>query len=81
MTIPKRENLAKKVQGPFDFSEEEDKFIALALYKYGYGSWEMIRNEIRNSNLFRFNWIAKTWTIQDIQKRCEQIVSKLKKEV
>ena len=53
----------------------------MALYKYGYGSWEMIRNEIRNSNLFRFNWVAKTWTVQDIQKRCEHLVSKFKKEV
>lgn len=28
----------------FDFSDEEDKFIAMSLYKYGYGSWELIRN-------------------------------------
>jgi len=33
--IPKKEGVVKK--GPFDFTEEEDKFLALALYKYGYG--------------------------------------------
>jgi hypothetical protein len=47
----------------FDFSDEEDKFLAYSLIKYGYGSWELIRNELRNSDRFIFNWIVKTRTI------------------
>lgn len=65
----------------FDFSDEEDKFIAMGLYKYGYGSWELIRNEIRNSDRFKFNWVVKSRTVQDIQKRCDYLVQKFKKEV
>ena len=66
---------------PFDFTEEEDKFIAMSLYKFGYGSWELIRNNLRNSVLFRLNWVVKMRTVQDIQKRCEHLVQKFKKEV
>lgn len=65
----------------FDFSEEEDKFLAYGLFKYGYGSWELIRNEFRNSDRFMFNWIVKTRSIQDIQKRCDYLIAKFKKEV
>jgi len=31
-----------------DFSEVEDRFILHCLYKYGYNSWEFMKNEIRN---------------------------------
>ena len=65
----------------FEFSEDEDKFLTCALYKFGYGAWELIRNGIRNSNLFRFNWIAKSRTAIEIGKRCEFLVTKFKREV
>lgn len=61
-------------QNPLDFSEEEDQFIAFALFKYGYGSWELIRNELRNSHRFIFNWAVKCRTNTDIQKRCDYLV-------
>lgn len=42
-----------------DFSEEEDKFICFAMFKYGYGYWELIKNELRNSKRFIFNLAVK----------------------
>ena len=65
----------------FEFSEDEDKFLTCALYKFGYGAQEFIRNDIRNSNLFRVNWIAKSRTAIEIGKRCEFLVTKFKREV
>lgn len=64
----------------FEFSEEEDRFLVSGLFKYGYGNWDLIRNEYRSCELFRFNWIAKSRTTQDIQKRCEHLVNRFKKE-
>ncbi|CDW88930.1 probable global transcription activator snf2l1 isoform 2 [Stylonychia lemnae] len=84
LTIMRKDVIGQRPQqslSNFDFSEEEDKFIAMALFKYGYGSWDLIRNELRNSDRFRFNWIVKTRTVIDIQKRCEYLVQKFKKEV
>jgi hypothetical protein len=64
----------------FDFTEDEDRFLTSSLYTYGYGQWELIRNAYRNSDLFRFNWIAKSRTSQDIAKRCDFLVAKFKRE-
>ena len=47
----------------FDYTDEEDQFLSYALFKYGYGSWELIRNEIRNSNRFILNWVVKSRSI------------------
>ena len=41
------------------YTLEEDRFLAYCLFKYGYGQWELIRNEFRNSPLFLFNWAVK----------------------
>lgn len=79
---PKNDKKVLPVANPmFEFSEYEDKFLACALYKFGYGAWELIRNDIRNCDLFRFNWIAKSRTAVEIGKRCEILVTKFKKEV
>lgn len=45
---------------PFEFSDEEDKFISISLYKFGYGSWDLIRNDLRNNERFILNWVTKT---------------------
>lgn len=45
---------------PFDFSEDEDKFISISLYKFGYGSWDLIRNDLRNNERFALNWVVRT---------------------
>ena len=64
----------------FEFTEEEDKFLTFCLFRFGYGQWELMRNEYRNCELFRLNWIAKARSIQDIQRRCDQLVARFKRE-
>lgn len=34
---------------PFEFSVEEDKFYAFGLFKYTFGYWELMKNDLRNS--------------------------------
>ena len=51
------------------------------MFKYTYGYWEMVRNEIRNTPFFMFNWVVLTRSIFDIQKRCDYIIKLFKKEL
>jgi hypothetical protein len=50
----------------FEYTLEEDKFLAYCLFKYGYGQWDLIRNEFRNTPRFWFNWAVKSRTLADI---------------
>lgn len=58
-------------ENPFEFYPEEDKIYALGMFKYTYGYWDLLKNEIRNCPYFLFNWVVKTRTTADIQKRCD----------
>lgn len=51
--------------------------------KYGYGnddSYEKIRQDIRKSPLFRFNFFIKSRTTHEIFRRCQTLVSLIVKE-
>lgn len=43
-------------------AEEEDRFILCMVHKLGYGCWEELKAEIRNSWRFRFDWFFKSRT-------------------
>ena len=62
------------------FSDEEDAFLVLMLHKYGYGSWEKIRLEIKSCWLFRYDWYFKSRSCSEIQKRCEVLLRLIEKE-
>mgnify|MGYP000998768022 CR=1 FL=1 len=66
---------------PFDFHPDEDKFYAFGLFKYTFGYWELMRNDLRNSQYFFLNWVVHTRTVQDIQKRSEFLVNQFKYEI
>ncbi len=54
------------------------------LEKFGYNSedvYEKIRQEIKRSNLFRFNWFIKSRTTAEISKRCQMIVAAIAREM
>jgi hypothetical protein len=48
--------------------------IALSLYKYTYGFWELTRNEIRNCKQLAFNWAAYSRTADEIKKRADFLI-------
>ena len=68
-------------ENPFDFYPEEDKIYALGMFKYTYGYWDLLKNELRNSPYFLFNWVVQTRTTIDIQKRCDFLITQFKKEL
>mmetsp|Transcript_40485 Transcript_40485/g.61746 ORF Transcript_40485/g.61746 Transcript_40485/m.61746 type:complete len:211 (+) Transcript_40485:3376-4008(+) len=59
----------------------EDRCYAMGLFKYTYGYWELIRNDLRNNPYFQFNWIAQMRSVVDIQRRCDYLISQFKKEL
>lgn len=48
----------QEVTGPFDFSPLEDRVFARGLFKFTYGFWDLIRNDIRNCSGLMLNWAA-----------------------
>ncbi|KAI9142019.1 SNF2 family N-terminal domain-containing protein [Paraphysoderma sedebokerense] len=66
-----------------NYTEEEDRFLLVTLEKYGYGSedvYDRMRDEIRTSPLFRFDWFLRSRTSQELSRRCNTLVSLLTKE-
>lgn len=74
-----RDNMASS--DPFDFHPDEDKFYAFGLFKYTFGYWELMRNDLRNSQYFFLNWVVHTRTVAEIQKRSEFLVNQFKFEL
>jgi len=70
-----------KINEDEDYTEEEDKFIAYCLYKYGYKNWQLMKNEIRGSPRFMFNWRFQARTTAELQKRSDYIIGLFKKEL
>ena len=65
------------------YTEEEDRFILVMLDKYGIdeeGIHERIRDEIRDSPLFRFDWWLLSRTPQEIGRRCATLLTTVAKE-
>src|SRR2546423_893469 len=53
------------------YTEEEDRFLLVMLERFGYGSdetYDKIRQEIRKSPLFRFDWFFKSRTSTELAR-------------
>ncbi|KAF9578768.1 hypothetical protein BGW38_005277, partial [Lunasporangiospora selenospora] len=60
-----------------NFTEEEDRFLIVTLERLGFGTedvFERIKEEIRKSPLFRFDWFFKSRTTLELQRRCAYLV-------
>lgn len=65
------------------YTEEEDRFILVMLQRYGLGTddvYEKIRDEIRESPLFRFDWFFLSRSPIEISRRCTTLVAAVLKE-
>ncbi|KJY00578.1 unnamed protein product [Zymoseptoria tritici ST99CH_3D1] len=66
------------------YTEEEDRFLLVMLNKYGIdteGLYEKIRDEIRESPLFRFDWFFLSRTPQEIGRRCATLITTVTREM
>lgn len=65
------------------YTEEEDRFLLVMLDKYGLDTealYEKIRDEIRESPLFRFDWFFLSRTPQEIGRRCTTLLTTVQRE-
>lgn len=65
------------------YTEEEDRFLLVLLDKYGVdsdGIFERIRDEIRESPLFRFDWFFLSRTPIEISRRCTTLLTTVARE-
>ena len=62
-------------QKGFSYQQEEDAFLLVMMHRHGYGAARRIQLEIRRAWQFRFNWFFKSRSPQEIQKRCDILVS------
>jgi SWI/SNF-related matrix-associated actin-dependent regulator of chromatin subfamily A member 5 len=66
------------------YTEEEDRFLLVMLNKYGVEGdmiYEQIRDEIRESPLFRFDWFFLSRTPQEIGRRCTTLIQTVVREL
>ena len=65
------------------YTEEEDRFMLVTLNQYGMQRediYEILRSEIRESPLFRFDWYIKSRTIAELSRRCATLLNMIVKE-
>jgi len=66
------------------YSEEEDRFLLVQLHRHGLGKeevYDLIKKDIIESPLFRFDWFIKSRTPQEIMRRCNTLVQLIVKEL
>lgn len=49
--------------------------------KFGYGQWQAVRLAVRRSPLFRFDYFLRSLPVEQIGRRCEQLMRFAEKEV
>ncbi|KAF1957129.1 hypothetical protein CC80DRAFT_444606 [Byssothecium circinans] len=66
------------------YTDEEDKFLLVMLHKHGVEGetiYDKIREEIRESPLFRFDWFFLSRTPQEIGRRCKTLIEAVVREL
>lgn len=66
------------------YTEEEDRFLLVQIDRFGLeteGLYEKIRDEIRDSPLFRFDWFFLSRTPQEIGRRCNTLITTVSREM
>ena len=65
------------------YSEEEDRYLLCRLFHYGLKAddvYERIKKDITEFPVFRFDWFFKSRTPQELQRRCNTLLSLIEKE-
>ncbi|KAF9411104.1 hypothetical protein BGZ94_001429 [Podila epigama] len=60
-----------------NYTEEEDRFLIVMLERLGFGTedvFDKIRDEIRKSPMFRFDWFLKSRTPLELSRRCAYLI-------
>jgi SWI/SNF-related matrix-associated actin-dependent regulator of chromatin subfamily A member 5 len=61
------------------YTTEEDLYLVKYLLNQGYGDWDSLRILFKTSSQFKFNFWMQTRTPEDLQNRCEYLISNMEK--
>ena len=56
------------------FTEEEDRFLVCMTNELGYGNWEELKREVRRAPDFRFDWLFKSRTPLELNRRVDLLI-------
>ncbi|KAF9445740.1 hypothetical protein P691DRAFT_709798 [Macrolepiota fuliginosa MF-IS2] len=65
------------------YSEEEDRYLLCRLFHYGMQAedvYERIKKDITEFPVFRFDWFFKSRSPQELQRRCNTLLTMIEKE-
>ena len=65
------------------YSQEADQYIVWCLKHYGMradGIYERIKKDIMEFPVFRFDWLFRSQTMQELQRRCNTLLGMIEKE-
>ena len=62
------------------FTESEDRFLLCMTDQLGYGMWEDLKREVRRSPEFRFDWLFKSRTPQELGRRVDLLIRLVQQE-
>ncbi|KAF9041979.1 slide-domain-containing protein [Hymenopellis radicata] len=65
------------------YTEEEDRYLLCQLNQYGLHKedlYDQIKRDIMDYPLFRFDWFIKSRSPQELQRRCNTLLSMIEKE-
>ena len=52
-----------------------DGLLLYSIYKYGYGRWDLVLSELRNSQEYVLDWSVHLMSVAEIKKRADILVS------
>ena len=79
--LKRRKLMDYQITPTAEYTTEEDQFLASTLVRLGYNNWDDMRDEIKINPAFRFNIGFQARTAEDLQKRCDEIVAELEKDM
>ena len=62
------------------YSIDEDIILIMLMHRYGYGQWDKYRQDIMSDWRFCFDWFIKANSSDEIKRRCDYLVTVLRKE-
>ena len=62
------------------FTHDNDKFLICMAKTVGYGNWEELKVKVRKSPFFRFDYMLRSRTAGELQRRVDSLIRILEKE-
>ncbi|OMJ71951.1 hypothetical protein SteCoe_29714 [Stentor coeruleus] len=63
------------------FTNENDRYLICMAKLVGYGNWDVLKSRIRKSFMFKFDYMLRSRTSGELQRRVDSLIRILEKEI